>query len=316
MTKEKGEYSLRKLLFLVVATVLFVGGCASNKKENAQKSEKPVVVTTTGQIADAVKEIAGDHVIIKSLMGPGVDPHLYKATQGDLQTLENADIIFYNGLELEGKMSDIFEKMKKQKTVRAIGENVPKEKILKDELHPDLFDPHIWFDIDIWKSAISDITNTLEKELPQNKDVFNKNEEIYFQKLKELSDWSEERINEIPEKQRVLVTAHDAFNYFGNSHSMEVRGLQGLSTDSEYGLKDIQNIVDFLVDRNIKAVFVESSVSDKAMKAVIEGAKGKGHSIQIGGELFSDAMGAEGTEEGTYIGMYKHNVNTIVDSLK
>lgn len=307
---------LKKFLFLFITTILLLGGCNNRSKESLEADNKPLVVTTTGQIADAVKEIAGDHVKVMSLMGPGVDPHLYKATQGDLQTLEKADIIFYNGLHLEGKMSDVFEKMKKEKTVRGIGDVIPKDLILSDEENPDLADPHIWFGIDIWQIALGEITKTLIEELPEQKDTFVKNEEAYFQKLADLSDWAANRISEIPEKQRILVTAHDAFNYFGNSVGMEVRGLQGISTDSEYGLKDIQNVVDFLVEDNIKAVFIESSVSDKAMKAVIEGAKVKGHTIQIGGELYSDAMGAEGTEEGTYIGMYKHNVNTIVDSLK
>ncbi|MFB5088906.1 zinc ABC transporter substrate-binding protein [Psychrobacillus sp. PGGUH221] len=307
---------MKKWILIIFSAVLFIAGCSNKSNDSLGNEQKPLVVTTTGQIADAVKEIAGDHVIVKSLMGPGVDPHLYKATQGDLQTLEEADIIFYNGLELEGKMSDIFEKMKEEKTVHAIGDAIPKNQILRNELHPELSDPHIWFDIEVWQQAVKEVTKTLVAEIPDNQDEFLKNEEVYFQKLNDLSKWADERINEIPKEQRVLVTAHDAFNYFGRSHGMEVRGLQGLSTDSEYGLKDIQNIVDFLVDQNIKAVFIESSVSDKAMKAVIEGAKEKGHSIQIGGELFSDAMGAEGTEEGTYIGMYKHNVNTIVDSLK
>ncbi|MEI4771253.1 zinc ABC transporter substrate-binding protein [Psychrobacillus sp. FJAT-51614] len=307
---------MKKWILLIFTAVLFIAGCSNKTDESMGKEHKPLVVTTTGQIADAVKEIAGDHVIVKSLMGPGVDPHLYKATQGDLQTLEEADIIFYNGLELEGKMSDIFEKMKVEKTVHAIGDALPKDKVLRNELHPELSDPHIWFDVEVWQLAVKEITKTLVVEIPNSQDEFLKNEKVYFQKLNDLSVWTDQRISEIPEKQRVLVTAHDAFNYFGRSHGMEVRGLQGLSTDSEYGIKDIQNIVDFLVDQNIKAVFIESSVSDKAMKAVIEGAKEKGHSIQIGGELFSDAMGAEGTEEGTYIGMYKHNVNTIVDSLK
>lgn len=307
---------LKKWILIIFSAVLFIAGCSNKSNDSIGNEQKPLVVTTTGQIADAVKEIAGDRVIVKSLMGPGVDPHLYKATQGDLQTLEEADIIFYNGLELEGKMSDIFEKMKEEKTVHAIGDAIPKNQILRNELHPELSDPHIWFDIEVWQQAVKEVTKTLVAEIPDNQDEFIKNEEVYFQKLNDLSKWADQRISEIPKEQRVLVTAHDAFNYFGRSHGMEVRGLQGLSTDSEYGLKDIQNIVDFLVDQNIKAVFIESSVSDKAMKAVIEGAKEKGHSIQIGGELFSDAMGAEGTKEGTYIGMYKHNVNTIVDSLK
>ena len=193
---------------------------------------------------------------------------------------------------------------------------VAKEKILHDEAHPKLYDPHIWFDIEVWKIAAQEITKTLTKEFSANEGQFEENENKFFQELDALNEWTKERISEIPEEQRVLVTAHDAFNYFGESNGMEVRGLQGLSTDAEYGLKDIQNIVNFLVEQNIKAVFIESSVSDKAMNAVIEGAKEKGHTIQIGGELYSDAMGAEGTEDGTYIGMYKHNVNTIVDSLK
>lgn len=305
---------MKKILFLFIVAVLLVG--CGNNNAGGSGEEKPLVVTTTGQIADAVKIIAGDSVEVKSLMGPGVDPHLYKATQGDLQVLEDADIIFYNGLALEGKMSDIFEKMQKAKSVVAIGEVVPKDRILNDEAHPELFDPHIWFDIEVWKLATHEITKSLTEEFSTDGDQFAENERKFFEELDELNGWTKERISEIPEEQRVLVTAHDAFNYFGESNGMEVRGLQGLSTDAEYGLKDIQNIVNFLVEQNIKAVFIESSVSDKAMNAVIEGAKEKGHTIQIGGELYSDAMGAEGTEEGTYIGMYKHNVNTIVDSLK
>ncbi|MEK3977206.1 MULTISPECIES: metal ABC transporter solute-binding protein, Zn/Mn family [unclassified Psychrobacillus] len=305
---------MKKILFLFIVAVLLVG--CGNNNAGGSGEEKPLVVTTTGQIADAVRIIAGDSVEVKSLMGPGVDPHLYKATQGDLQVLEDADIIFYNGLALEGKMSDIFEKMKKDKSVVAIGEVVPKDRILNDEAHPELFDPHIWFDIEVWKLATHEITKSLTEEFSTDGDQFAENERKFFEELDELNGWTKERISEIPEEQRVLVTAHDAFNYFGESNGMEVRGLQGLSTDAEYGLKDIQNIVNFLVEQNIKAVFIESSVSDKAMNAVIEGAKEKGHTIQIGGELYSDAMGAEGTEEGTYIGMYKHNVNTIVDSLK
>ena len=305
---------MKKILFLFIVAVLLVG--CGNNNAGGSGEEKPLVVTTTGQIADAVKIIAGDSVEVKSLMGPGVDPHLYKATQGDLQVLEDADIIFYNGLALEGKMSDIFEKMQKDKSVVAIGEVVPKDRILNDEAHPELFDPHIWFDIEVWKLATHEITKSLTEEFSTDGDQFAENERKFFEELDELNGWTKERISKIPEEQRVLVTAHDAFNYFGESNGMEVRGLQGLSTDAEYGLKDIQNIVNFLVEQNIKAVFIESSVSDKAMNAVIEGAKEKGHTIQIGGELYSDAMGAEGTEEGTYIGMYKHNVNTIVDSLK
>ena len=296
------------LSFLLVA-------CGDDNASTNEES-KGNVVATTGQIADAVKVISGDHLAVTTLMGPGVDPHVYKATQSDLTKLDNAEVIFYNGLHLEGQMQDIFNQMAEEKTVQAVAENLDQNKLLEDEKDATLHDPHVWFDIDLWKEVVDVIGDTLVEEYPNHKEEFEANEATYLAKLDELKEYTAGRIVEIPSNQRILVTAHDAFNYFGESHGFDVRGLQGLSTDSEYGVKDVQNMVDFLVENNIKAIFVESSVSDKAMKAVIEGAKEKGHDIVIGGELFSDAMGAEGTEEGTYLGMYKHNVDTIVDSLK
>ncbi|MBK3493759.1 zinc ABC transporter substrate-binding protein [Viridibacillus sp. YIM B01967] len=304
---------MKKLVVFMVAIMLLAGCTVKQKSEN----DKPVVVTTIGQIADAVSAIAGDYVEVKALMGPGVDPHLYKATQGDLSKLESADVIFYSGLHLEGKMLDVFEKMKESgKSVAAISESIDESELLGNEMDANLYDPHVWFDINIWKTAVHQITETLSDKYPENKKEFNKNEAIYFKELDDLSAYAQQRIGEIPASGRVLVTAHDAFNYFGRSLNIEVRGLQGLSTESEYGLKDVQEVVDFLVGNNIKAVFIESSVSDKAMKAVIDGAKEKDQDVKIGGEIFSDAMGKEGTKEGTYIGMYKHNVDTIVNALK
>ncbi|MGE7624945.1 metal ABC transporter solute-binding protein, Zn/Mn family [Viridibacillus sp. NPDC096237] len=303
-----------KKLVVFMAAIILLAGCTAKQESG---TGKPVVMTTIGQIADAVSVIAGDHVEVKALMGPGVDPHLYKATQGDLSKLESADVIFYSGLHLEGKMLDVFEKMKESgKSVAAISESIDESKLLGNEMDANLFDPHVWFDVNIWKTAVHQITETLSGEYPENKEEFKKNEASYFKELDELSAYAQQRIEEIPASGRVLVTAHDAFNYFGRSLNIEVRGLQGLSTESEYGLKDVQEVVDFLVGNNIKAVFIESSVSDKAMKAVIDGAKEKDQNVNIGGELFSDAMGKEGTEQGTYIGMYKHNVDTIVNALK
>lgn len=249
-------------------------------------------------------------------MGPGVDPHLYKATQSDLSKLDKAEVIFYNGLHLEGQMLDIFEQMSKSKSVLAVGETLNKSDLLASDDDAMLHDPHIWFDIELWKGVVQAIGTKLQEEYPEFKDDFVANEKEYLKQLDELQVYAKNRVNEIPEKQRILVTAHDAFNYFGRSQGFDVLGLQGLSTDSEYGVKDVQEMVNFLVANKIKAIFIESSVSDKAMKAVIEGAKEKGHDIVIGGELFSDAMGAEGTKEGTYIGMYQHNIDTIVDALK
>lgn len=297
---------------MVLSLSFLLFGCSAE----TEGEKEGIVVATTGQIADAIKVISGDHLQVSALMGPGVDPHLYKATQSDLSKLDKAEVIFYNGLHLEGQMLDIFEQMAKDKTVLAVGETLDEKQLLASDTDAMLHDPHIWFDIELWKGVVKAISTQLQEEYPEFKADFQTNEAAYLKKLDDLQSYAEKRVNEIPQQQRILVTAHDAFNYFGRSQGFEVRGLQGLSTDSEYGVKDVQEMVDFLVENKIKALFIESSVSDKAMKAVIEGAKEKGHDIVIGGELFSDAMGAEGTTEGTYIGMYQHNIDTIVDALK
>ena len=304
---------MKQWLGVVVLSLSFLlFGCSAE----TEGEKEGIVVATTGQIADAIKEISGDHLQVSALMGPGVDPHLYKATQSDLSKLDKAEVIFYNGLHLEGQMLDIFEQMAKDKTVLAVGETLDEKQLLASDTDAMLHDPHIWFDIELWQGVVKAISTQLQEEYPEFKADFQTNEAAYLKKLDDLQSYAEKRVNEIPQQQRILVTAHDAFNYFGRSQGFEVRGLQGLSTDSEYGVKDVQEMVDFLVENKIKALFIESSVSDKAMKAVIEGAKEKGHDIVIGGELFSDAMGAEGTTEGTYIGMYQHNIDTIVDALK
>ncbi|MCS1393453.1 MULTISPECIES: metal ABC transporter solute-binding protein, Zn/Mn family [Lysinibacillus] len=297
---------------MVLSLSFLLFGCSAE----TEGEKEGIVVATTGQIADAIKVISGDHLQVSALMGPGVDPHLYKATQSDLSKLDKAEVIFYNGLHLEGQMLDIFEQMAKDKTVLAVGETLDEKQLLASDTDAMLHDPHIWFDIELWQGVVKAISTQLQEEYPEFKADFQTNEAVYLKKLDDLQSYAEKRVNEIPQQQRILVTAHDAFNYFGRSQGFEVRGLQGLSTDSEYGVKDVQEMVDFLVENKIKALFIESSVSDKAMKAVIEGAKEKGHDIVIGGELFSDAMGAEGTTEGTYIGMYQHNIDTIVDALK
>lgn len=300
----------------IAALSLMLVACNDEASTNGGVEKEGNVVATTGQIADAVKVISGDKLKVTTLMGPGVDPHLYKATQGDMTKLDDAEVIFYNGLHLEGQLQEIFDQMNKGKTVFAAAEVLEEGKLLADAEDNSLNDPHVWFDIMLWKEVVDGIGDTLVEEYPEHKEEFEKNEETYLAQLDELLAFAQERVAEIPEEQRILVTAHDAFNYFGDSLGFEVSGLQGLSTEAEYGVKDVENMVNYLVDNNIKAIFIESSVSDKAMQAVIEGAKEKGHEVIIGGELFSDAMGEEGTEEGTYIGMYEHNINTIVDSLK
>ncbi|MDP4550671.1 zinc ABC transporter substrate-binding protein [Alkalihalobacillus macyae] len=307
-----------KKWFGIVSTclLLVILGACSNAGESTEGEGKIKVTTTTGQIGDIAKNIGEDHIKVDSLMGPGIDPHLYKASQGDINKLSNADIIFYNGLHLEGKMGDIFAKMKDEKPTYPVAEAIPEDMLLVDQANSSAIDPHVWFDIDLWKYAVEEVRDGLIELDPENKADYEKNTEAYLEELTTLQTESQERINEIPEESRVLVTAHDAFQYFGQAYGMEVKGLQGLSTDSEYGLRDVQDLVNVLADRNIKAVFIESSISERSINAVVEGSKEKGHEVVIGGELFSDAMGEEGTPEGTYVGMYEHNIETITESLK
>lgn len=305
---------LVKVIAIMSMTVLLIG-CTTEKTVD-NKNGKVLVTTTTSQVYDAVLHIGGEHVEVSSLMGPGVDPHLYKATQSDIQKLQEADLIFYNGLHLEGKMADVLKKMDKEKPTYAIAERIDQSLLKEDEEDRSMTDPHVWFDIDLWIEAVKQVEKGLIEFDPQHKEDYQKNAKEYYKELQTLKEYAIKQLATIPKEQRVLVTAHDAFSYFGDAYDMEVMGLQGLSTDAEYGLKDVQELVDVLVERKVKAVFIESSISEKSIQAVIEGAKKKKHKVIIGGELFSDAMGEEGTEEGTYVGMYKHNVDTIVQSLQ
>ena len=246
-------------------------------------------------------------------MGPGVDPHLYRATQGDIKKLEGSDIVFYSGLNLEGNMTEAFEKIGSKKPVRGIAESIPSEKLLEDE--NGAIDPHVWFDIELWKIALEAATDELKKFAPELADEFESNKESYFTELDALLAESTDKLTQIPEEKRVLVTAHDAFGYFGRAYNIKVVGLQGLSTEDELGITDIDDTINVLMEFEIPAVFVESSINQNSIKAVIEGAGKKGLDVKLGGELYSDAMGDAGTEEGTYIGMYKHNVNTVHKAL-
>ncbi|MBD2866949.1 metal ABC transporter solute-binding protein, Zn/Mn family [Paenibacillus arenilitoris] len=290
-----------------------MAGCASDEKTSEATGEKLNVVTTIAQIAEPMSVIGGDRVTVQSLMGPGVDPHLYNATQGDIGKLEKGDVIFYSGLHLEANMLKVFEEIGKSRPVLAISESIPADQLLKDETGAT--DPHVWFDIDLWKQALEAATEELKKAAPDDADYFETNKQSYFKKLDELKTDAKEKLTQIPKEKRVLITAHDAFGYFGRMHDMEVVGLQGLSTEDEVGLSDIDNTVKLLVDYQVPAVFVESSINPASINAVIEGAKKQGLNVAVGGELFSDAMGDAGTLEGTYLGMYGHNVDTIYQAL-
>lgn len=312
--KKIGKAWALLLICLFVFSALLLNACESSKPTMTSGGKgKILVTTTTGMVADIVKNVGGEHVQVEGLMGPGVDPHLYKASQGDIRKLDQADMIFYNGLYLEGKMTDIFNKISKQKPVIAVAEKIDKSKLIKTG--PNEYDPHIWFDVSLWTKAVKRTEEALIEADPDHESDYRKNSEKYLAQLHELDQNIKKEIVSIPKKRRVLVTAHDAFGYFGRAYDIEVVGLQGISTASEYGLKDVQRIVDLLAERKIKAVFIESSVPKRSIEAVVKGTAKKGHNIKIGGELFSDALGEKGTPEGNYIGMVRYNVNTIVNAL-
>ncbi|WP_430410691.1 metal ABC transporter solute-binding protein, Zn/Mn family [Kordia sp.] len=289
----------------------------SCKTEVKERDGKLKIVTTTTMITDMVKNIGGDKVNVKGLMGSGVDPHLYKASEGDVSKLFNADVIIYSGLHLEGKLEDIFEKMRtQQKKTIAVSDAIDKSGLIGSEYFASSYDPHIWFHIGYWKQATQFVVSELKKLDPENADSFEINGQAYIAKLDALAKEIHAIIETLPVEKRILVTAHDAFNYFGKLHNFEVVGLQGLSTATEAGVQDVQKLANFIIEKNIKAIFVESSVPKRTIEALQAAVKSKDHEVAIGGTLYSDALGDAGTVEGTYIGMYKYNVQTIVNALK
>jgi manganese/zinc/iron transport system substrate-binding protein len=270
-----------------------------------------------GMLHDAVRLIGGARVDATALMGPGVDPHLYRATAGDVQTLERADVVFYVGLELEGRMGEIFEKMTtKGRRVVAAGDAAPRELLRTPSEFEGRYDPHLWFDPTIWTHVVDAVERTLSELDPGSAELYRANAQEYRRELVALHEYARDRIAEIPEEARVLVTAHDAFGYFGERYGMEVLGIQGASTATEASAGDIRQMASAIAERRIKAIFVESSVPPSTIEALRRAVQSRGWDVRIGGELFSDAMGAEGTAEGTYAGMFRHNVDTIVEALK
>ena len=300
-----------KKTFLLFTITLTVFGCKNPKKDNSKLN----VVTTTTMITDLVKNIGGDHINLQGLMGSGVDPHLYKASEGDVSKLANADIIFYNGLHLEGKLVEVFEKMKNKKTI-AISDALDKSTLIGSEYFASNYDPHIWFNIEYWKQATQFVVETLTDAIPEQKEAFKTNGSNYIKQLNVLKNKLETVIETLPIEKRILVTAHDAFNYFGKAFNFEVVGLQGLSTATEAGVQDVQNLSAFIIEHRVKAIFVESSVPKRTIEALQAAVKSKDHDVKIGGTLYSDALGDAGTIEGSYIGMFEYNVNTIVNALK
>ncbi len=271
------------------------------------------VVATTGMVADLVRNVGGDRVAVTALIGEGVDPHLFKPTRDDVAKLLKADVVFYNGLHLEGKLEDIFKKVAERGSrVEAISSGIDPSRLISENGHPD---PHIWMDPVLWAECIPVVQTVLTEKDPEGRETFATRATNYREELLALDAYAKKSISSIPEEQRVLITAHDAFHYLARATGLTVLGVQGISTESEAGVADINRLVDEVVKRKIPAVFVESSVPDKNVRAVMEGAAARGHTLRLGGELFSDAMGATGTYEGTYIGMIDHNITTMTRAL-
>jgi manganese/zinc/iron transport system substrate-binding protein len=265
-------------------------------------------------VADIATNVGGEYAAATALMGEGVDPHLYKASPADVSQLSRADIVLYSGLHLEGKLAELLERMGRRKPTVGVAERIAPEKVLTDD--HGARDPHVWFDVSLWSAAAGAAADALAEFDPPHADAYRTNATAYRDRLAQLHEYAKDQLATVSKDRRVLVTAHDAFRYFGRAYGVEVRGIQGISTDSEAGVRQVRELVDFLVERKIKAVFVETSVSDQNIRSLLEGCHARGHPVIIGGSLYSDAMGKAGTPEATYEGMVKHNVDTIVNALK
>jgi len=313
---------MRNFIYWSLTALLLMGGISacsggSDSKAAAQSGDSLLnVVTTTGMIADIAKNVGGEHVQVTSLMGPGVDPHLYKASAGDVNRLFEADIIFYNGLHLEASMGKVLERFNESGvTTVAVAEAIDPEKLQAPPEFEGFYDPHVWFNVAFWMDAATAVETALIEIDPDHADDYTANAQAYLAELAELDTYVSEQAARVPDDQRVLITAHDAFNYFGKAYGFEVRGLQGISTASEAGTADVQDLARFIAERRIPAIFVESSVPPRTVEAVQAAVRAQGFNVRIGGELFSDAMGSPGTDEGTYNGMVRHNIDTIVGAL-
>ncbi len=306
--------TIRFLLFLA-PLLLLITGCGGDAAADSTDGRLQVV-TTIGQIADAARIIGGDHVRVTGLMGAGTDPHLYVASISDVDKLRGADVVFYNGLYLEAQLEDVLEQLGERQTVVAVSAGIDPAGLLPSANYADEFDPHIWFDVTLWMQTVAQVRDTLIEVDPANAASYEANATAYLAELAALHEYVAEQAARVPADQRVLITAHDAFNYFGRAYDFEVLGLQGISTASEAGTGDVQQLSDFIAARRIPAIFIESSVPVRNVEAVQAAVRDRGFDVGIGGQLFSDAMGDAGTPEGTYVGMVRHNIDTIVGALQ
>ena len=306
--------------FAAAVLAVVLPGCPADQSDRSswkrEGTERITIVCTTGMVADMVRNVGKEHVKVSQLMAAEIDPHLYRASTGDASALKNADMIFYSGLHLEANLVSTFESLSRKKPVFAVADEVYRWR------HGDLlvdkssYDPHIWFDVSLWKDTLKLIADRLADYDPKNARSYAENARKYAKRLEALHEFCKSELSKIPANRRVLVTAHDAFSYFGKAYGIEVRAIQGKSTASRAGVRHIEELITFIVQKKIKAVFVESSVPDSTIEQLIQGCRAKGHTVKLGGRLFSDAMGKSGTKEENYEGMVRYNVNTIVKALK
>ena len=306
---------MKKITIFLLGISLFLAGCQQNEATSQEESGKLKVVATTTMLTDLINQIGGDAIEVEGLMGPGIDPHGYQASSSDVSKLMSADVVAFNGLHLEGKLGEVFENLEKQgKTLFVLEDAIAGEHLLLSE--DGAVDPHIWFSIENWQLAADYITNQLSEADPDNEAFYRSNHESYKEELINLEAYVTERISELTVDQRYLVTAHDAFRYFGESFDFEVVGLQGINTQTEAGTADVSALAQFITEKEIKALFIESSVSTRTIEALQEAVRTRGWEVEIGGELFSDALGDSSQDAETYVKMFHRNIDTIVDGLK
>lgn len=317
---------MRRWFLVLAACFACLGGCG--QREDGQAPEGPGVtgaagaadhayrvVCTVGMITDVVRQVAGQRAEVVGMLGPGVDPHIYRPTRDDSALLASADIVFYNGYMLEGRMTHILERIGENKPVIALAQRLDKNLLLDSDEEDEPYDPHVWMDVSLWAKVVADVAAALGEHDPDHAQQYHANAQTLMDRMMQLHEYGKQVIASIPEANRLLITSHDAFSYMGRAYGIEVMGVQGISTDSEAGLADINRLVSLIVERRVPAVFVESSVSPRYVQALIDGARSRGHNVAIGGELYSDAMGPRNTYEGTYIGMLDHNLSTIARAL-
>lgn len=301
----------RALTFFLFVLLLF-GAC---KPASDTQREKPLIVATTSILADGIQNLVGEKAEVIALMPAGVDPHLYKASVRDLDLLTSADLVVYHGLYLEGKMTEIFEKLTLRQNLIDASDGIPQTDLIRSGPEAHSVDPHIWFDINLWSKALTHASKELIQWKPEWKSIIESNSEVYFQKLKNLEQETRTKVNELKSKNQVLVTAHDAFAYFGKAYGLEVYSLQGLSTLSEPGLRDLTELIQIIQEHQVKAIFAEQTISPKALKAVANGAAEKNQLVQLAGPLYTDSLDAPDTPAGTYLGMFATNLNIIYQNL-